>query len=309
MVNRSGSTRCSRTSWASTGRNVPGPTCRTSSARSTPRSRRRSSRAGVKWRPGGRGGHGACLAGVDRLVALPVRRRVGPADVGRQGHVAVALEGRVGVEAVEEEADAAQGGRRGAIARPPASPPRGPRCARAGRGRRRRRPPAAGGGRDAPSPPRGPRSWRRTSRISASPPPGRRPRSRAGKTRLRFVTRRSPGRRSSGRSAKARCSRAPVDALEHEQPRGVALGERLLGNQLGRELEVVRAELVVRGGLGHRLRTASSGGWPRARCRARAGRGARRRGASPCAPGGCGRESRAGGGTARRCPRSRRAPR
>src|SRR5687768_10833954 len=53
-----------------------------------------------------------------------------------------------------------------------------------------------------------PRSRRR--RISASPPLERVPRSRAGNTRLRLKTARSPARSRSGRSRKARCDTAPV---------------------------------------------------------------------------------------------------
>ena len=51
MVQGSGSTRWSSTCSTSTGRNVPGPTWRTTSARSTPRAVRASRRAGVKCSP------------------------------------------------------------------------------------------------------------------------------------------------------------------------------------------------------------------------------------------------------------------
>ena len=76
-----------------TGRKVPGPTCRTTSACPIPRWSRRLEQGRREVQAGGGRGDAPRLARVDGLVALAVSRRVGPPDVGRQGHVAVALEG------------------------------------------------------------------------------------------------------------------------------------------------------------------------------------------------------------------------
>ena len=176
--------------------------------------------------------------GVDRLVALAVGGRVGAVDVGRQRDVAVALEGGVGVEAVEEKAYAAQGRRRLATG------PRLPRPARGSRARRRRRRPPAGAGPDAPARPRG----RARGAARAGSRPRRRPtggrEAGPGKTRLRFVTSRSPGRRSSGRSAKARCSSAPVRRSSTSSREASRCARGCLGDELRGEREVVRADVV-----------------------------------------------------------------
>ena len=101
-------------------------------------------------------------------------------------------------------------------------------------------------------------------------------------------------------------------ALEHEQPRRVALGERLLRDQLGRQLVVVRADRVVRVERRPRLRvpavrTASSAALPaRRRWEPEVLVGARGRGASARR---AVEEARAAAGRARRCPRSPPAPR
>ena len=262
--------------------------------------------SGGEVEAGGRGGHGARLAGVDRLVPIPVRGRVRAADVGRQGHVAVPLEGRLGVEAVEEKADAAQGRRRVA-----------------GRGRPRLgaldpdaqarpdvdddpRPQASAGAHHGLPEVRLEAPHEQDLGLATARPAAE---EAGGKDAAAVRDEKVAGAEELREIGKGAVLEGAGRALEHEQPRGVPRGERLLRDELRRQLEVVRADLVVGAGLGHGLRRASSGGWPRARCRARAGRGARRRGAWPCAPGGCGRGSRAGGGTARRCPRSRRAPR
>ena len=258
---------------------------------------------------GGRRGHGAGLARVDRLVALAVGRRVRAADVGRQGHVAVALEGRRRRRGRRGGAGRGAGGT-AARRRPSGGLASGPSI-RTPRPRRDvdddPRPQAAAGTDHGVPEVRPEAAHEQDLGLAAARPPAEkaggedpaavRDEEVAGAEELREI----------GESA--RCSRAPVARSSTSSREASRAASGSCATSSGGQLEVVRADLVVGAGLGHGLRTASSGGWPRARCRARGGRGARRRGAWRCARAGCGRGSRAAGGTARRCPRSRRAPR
>ena len=131
--------RCARaTSSTWTGRKVPGPTCRTTSARSTPRAAQAREQGRREVQARGRRGHAARLPRVDRLVALAVLRPVRAADVGRQGHVPAALQlrGRVARRRVERGRSRRPSGR-GASSRTSTSRPVGDPDAHA-----RRQPPA-----------------------------------------------------------------------------------------------------------------------------------------------------------------------
>ena len=106
--------------------------------------------------------------------------------------------------------------------------------------------PAGAGGPAAAGRPRARGRAARTSSSSAAPPPAGVPSSRAGKTRLRLRTSEVARAQQLGQLAEAAVRDRAARALEHEQARGVALGERLLRDQLGRQLVVVGAEVMSR---------------------------------------------------------------
>ena len=172
-----------------------------------------------------RGGRGdaARLARVDRLVALAVGGRVGAPDVRGSGTCPWRS------RAAATSPVAGPGGCTGA-------------GARLGTGRlrrasmrtlrssaistsvpgRRRRPGRTSASQSSPS-----SWWARTRSTSAAPPPARRPRSRAGKTRLRLTTSRSPGSQEVGQVAERVMADGSGGAIEDEKARGIALGKGL----------------------------------------------------------------------------------
>ena len=80
---------------------------------------------------------------------------------------------------------------------------------------------------------------RPTSRHSTAPPPGtRRPRRRAGKTRVLFTTSTSPAAQRRGEISDHSVADLAARPIETEQAGRATLGGRLLRNQLGRQIEV-----------------------------------------------------------------------
>ena len=294
-VKGSAGTAWSLTSSTWTGRKVPGPDVQDDLGR-LDAARLQAAKHGLgEVEAGGGRGHAALLAGEDGLVPRAVVLAVGTLDVGRQGHVARSLERFVHRSAQGTEAHVAtpvlEG--RGVLDhdlqigadrdhRPGAKP-----LARTQEGL----PGAAAPGPD--------------EQDLGRPPPGRWPRRRAGKTRLRFTTTRSPGDKRSGRSRKMWCRRSPVLRSRTSRREASRSREGLLGD--GRRGQRVVEVFYAHACLGAAapearpwLRTASSVASPRAGpCRS-----ARRRAGWRCGRGGCGRGTRAGAGRARRCPRS-----
>ncbi len=229
--------RCARRSSPRTGAKVPKPTCKVSGATAMSRAARAASRSGVKCRPAVGRGDRAGIARVHGLVALAI---VGigagrPLDVGRQRHVAEAIEQRerrVARGRLELDQDRAVVAARATRCEPaPAgSPARSSSASSA---------PARSGlceRASATHAPSGrPASAGSSRSSSTAPPDGLRARSRAGMTLVSLTTRTAPAGSSPGRSAKPR-SREPRRAggVDEQQARGVAAIGRALRNALGR---------------------------------------------------------------------------
>ena len=214
----------------------------------------------MKCRPAVGAATRARLPGVDRLVAVAVRGRVGAADVGRQGHVAVALE-RVSTSMPSRRRRTR---RRGDAAAPP----------------------AAGG------PASGPSMRRARPGPTSTTTPGRS--RRPGRTmRLPEVVAEAPHEQDLGlaaaRPAAEQAGGKDPAAVRDQEVAGAEelreIGEAAVRERAGRR---GRARAAARrrarraapgrsssagssksyapsagpGGAGHGLRTASSGGWP-----------------------------------------------
>ena len=89
-------------------------------------------------------------------------------------------------------------------------------------------------------------SWRsRTSRISAGPPAGAAPEQAGREDAAAIRDEEVAGAEQIRQIGEAAVLDAARRAVEHQQPRRVALGERLLGNELGRQRVVVGRDLEV----------------------------------------------------------------
>ena len=112
------------------------------------------------------------------------------------------------------------------------------------------------------SPSQSPSSSSRSSSSTSPPPPAARARIRAGTTRVSFTTT-SVGRQLVGQLGEPPVPHAPGRALVDEQPRLVAPLERVLRDQLGRQLVVELARSI-------RRRTLRPPRWTRTRSSGRA---------------------------------------